>query len=162
MHGNIKKASLHGSLSQPDFKHWWKVYDGTATADIYFTDDNPLLVVVGSGFYIVDPTNGGGIKDANVVIYHVASKTGPTNKETCGYCDGNGMNPFKEKEPCYCCNGTGMVELDTRPGRIKNPGLKALISERSAKIDREISEKVAAIHGEQWSRFQAEEESSEE
>ena len=93
---------------------------------------------------------------------HGNIKTGPTNKETCGYCKGDGMNPFKEKEPCYCCNGTGMVELDTRPGVIKNPGLRALIRERSAKIDREIGEKFSSTHGEQWSRFQAEEESSEE
>jgi hypothetical protein len=74
MHGNIKKAILHGSSTQPLFKHWWKVYDGTATADIYFTDDNPLLVVLGDKFYVVDPANTGDIKDESVVIYHVVSK----------------------------------------------------------------------------------------
>ena len=85
-HGQIKVAELWVTRSQPNFKHWWKIWDGKTVRDIYFTDDNPMVVTLANSSameslknaaWIVNPKGDmirTEVAGRTIDIYHVISK----------------------------------------------------------------------------------------
>ena len=81
MHGQIKDifktAELHTTWAQPAFKHWFKVYCFITKQifDLYFRDDQPMLVTLNGESFIVSPLNREMITTEKVQIYHTSSKS---------------------------------------------------------------------------------------
>lgn len=79
MHGQLKDifktAVLHKTWRQPMFKHWFKVYCfiSKQTFDIYFSDDQPMLVCLNGETFIVSPRRREIITTEKVQIYHTGS-----------------------------------------------------------------------------------------